>query len=59
MGRGVGFSRSPLLAVRQAESQQPTDSSHFQPQVDLSNFGEVRKSGPATKAGLFLARLSL
>ena len=31
-GEGRGFSRFPPLAVGQGESQQPTDSSHFQPQ---------------------------
>src|SRR5277367_1464045 len=31
-GKGRGFSRFPPLAVGQGESQQPTDSSHFQPQ---------------------------
>ena len=46
-GEWSRFSRFPLLAVGQGESQQPTDSSHFGHKVDLSNCGEVRKSGPA------------
>jgi hypothetical protein len=57
---GRGFSRFPPLAVGQGESQQPTDSPNSSHDVDLSNFGEVRNSGPAYERRPFpFALLSL
>jgi hypothetical protein len=58
MGRGAGFRdflRSPLAKENRSNRRTLPTSSY---KVDLSNFGEVRKSGPATNAGLFLSRLS-
>jgi hypothetical protein len=46
-GKRSGFSRFPLLAVGQGESQQPTDSSRFNSRrndVDPSNDGGVGKN---------------
>jgi hypothetical protein len=55
-GKGSGFSRFPLLAVGQGESQQPTDSSRFSSRindVNPSNHGGVGKKQRPARAGLF------
>jgi hypothetical protein len=56
---GSGFSRFPLLAVGQGESQQPTDSPRSSSRindVDPSNHGGVGKNRGRLGVGLFLTR---